>query len=300
MAFTAGTRETKVKESLFDFEQKIWEVNEDLKKEYNDTTDFIGYTVVSIGRLSDGSESGSHAGNVNVLLKDMDGRAITSFAVASKVREKIGTVPEAQKFQVAGQNRFGKPLSLSLLSKNVEELNAARTMMKNELNKFPALKDVTDNETLGRRELQLELKPKAYFLGLTHDAVTRQIRQGFFGDEVQRLQKGTDEVRVWVRYPEEDRISLGQLEQMRIKTADGSELPLSEIAEYGIKRGIVNIKHYNGFKEIKVEAELEDPDEPVVPITDKITNDIFPKIQAKYPSVSMEFGGQQRRTGRAF
>jgi len=299
IAFTAGTREEKIREYLKVFEKKIWEANAELKKETQDPKDFISYTFMQVGQTSDGLEQGSHAGHVRISLQDMDGRKITSFEVASRVREKIGKVPEAEKFLVAGMNRFGKPLSISLLSKDAKELELAKVELKKALANFPMLKDITDNVTLGRREMQLQLKPKAYFLGLTHEAITRQIRQGFFGEEIQRLQKGTDEVRVWVRYPEKDRFTVGQLENMKVKAPNGIEYPLTELADYKMERGIVNIKHYNSFREIVVEAELEDPNEPTVPIVDKIKSDIVPVLKAKYRSLNVEFGGQQRRTSKA-
>ena len=84
------------------------------------------------------------------------------------------------------------------------------------MEKIADLKEIQDDEAIGRREMQIELTPKAYFLGLTHGELSKQIRQGFFGEEVQRLQKGQDEVRVWVRYPGSGRINFGQLETMKI------------------------------------------------------------------------------------
>ncbi|TAD99597.1 MAG: efflux RND transporter permease subunit [Bacteroidetes bacterium] len=299
LAFTAGTREDKVREFLKKFESNVWELNDELKKEYSDSNDFIAYALTSIGRTSDGTETGGHAGYISVLLKNMDTRKISTFDIMAKLRTKIGKVEEAQKFKVGGVNRFGKPISVSLLGKNGQELDLAKADMKKALQNFSSLKDVVDNQTLGKREIQIELKPKAYFLGLTHDVITRQIRQGFFGEEIQRLQKGTDEVRVWVRYPEEDRFSVGQLENMKIKAANGAEYPLSEVANYKVERSIVNIKHYNGFKEIVIEAELENPNTSTLPIIEELEKKIIPQIKAKYKSVDVSFGGQQRQTAKS-
>lgn len=296
IAFKAGTPKEKVITYLEDFEKATWEVNDELKKEFDDEKNFINYTFRNLGRTSDGSESGSHAGHVSISLLDMDDRDIASNDIAKRVKEKIGNIPEAEIFTVAGRNRFGKPISVRLLSKNNEALDQATEELKRELENFAGLKEVTDNQRVGRRELQLELKPKAYFLGLTHADITNQIRQGFFGEEVQRLQKGTDEVRVWVRYPEASRETLGQLETMRIKTADGKEIPLSEVASYTIDRGIVDIKHFNGSREIAVEAELSDPDGSPVDIIAKLQDSTFVDLKSKYPSLTFDFGGQQQRS----
>ena len=299
IAFKAGTPKEKVISYLERFEEAAWEVNDELKKEFNDEKNFINYTFRNIGRTSDGSENGSHAGHVSISLLDMDDREIVSNDIAKRVREKIGEIPEAEEFSVAGRNRFGKPISIRLLSKNNEELDKATETLKLELENFAGLKEITDNQRVGRRELQLELKPKAYFLGLTHADITNQIRQGFFGEEIQRLQKGTDEVRVWVRYPESNRETLGQLETMRIKTLDGKEIPLSEVADYTIDRGIVDIKHFNGSREIAVEAELEDPNSSPVNIINALRDSTLIDLKSKYPSLAYEFGGQQQRSSQS-
>jgi len=296
IAFKAGTPKEKVLSYLERFDKATWEVNDELKKEFNDEKNFINYTFQNLGRTSDGSENGSHAGHVSISLLDMDDREVTSNEISDRVRKKIGDIPEAELFTVSGRNRFGKPVSIRLLSKNNQALDQATEQLKKELENYAGLKEITDNQRVGRRELQLDLKPKAYFLGLTHADITNQIRQGFFGEEIQRLQKGTDEVRVWVRYPAESRETLGQLETMRIKTADGKEIPLSEVASYTIDRGIVDIKHFDGSREIAVEAELDDPNGSPVEIIEKLQATTLLDLKSKFPSLTIDFGGQQQRS----
>ncbi len=296
IAFKAGTPQEKVISYLEKFDDAAWEVNAELKKEFKDEKNFINYTFQNLGSTSDGSENGSHAGNVSISLLDMDDRQVTSNDIADRIRKKIGPIPEAETFTVSGRNRFGKPISVRLLSKNNEALEQATKELKKELENYAGLKEITDNKRVGRRELQLDLLPKAYFLGLTHADITNQIRQGFFGEEIQRLQKGTDEVRVWVRYPAESRETLGQLENMRIKMADGKEIPLSEVASYTIDRGIVDIKHFDGSREIAVEAELEDPNSSPVEIIEKLQATTLGDLKSKYPSLTIDFGGQQQRS----
>jgi multidrug efflux pump subunit AcrB len=300
LAFKPGTREEKVKSYLTDFEKKIWEVNEELKKEFEQEKDFVANVIRTTGSISDGTENGSHAGQITVNLQDMDNRRfISSFDIANRVREKIGKIPEAEKFKVAGAQRFGKAVSVSLLSKDFEMLENAKNELKAELQKFTALADITDNAKVGRRELMIELLPKAYFLGLTHAEITKQIRQGFFGEEVQRLQKGTDEVRVWVRYPESDRSLMSQFDEMKIKTPDGKAYPLSELVNYKVGRGVVDIKHFNGAREILIEADLADQTASPVEIMGKVASDIMPGLLAKYPKLEVSYGGQQKRAAQS-
>ena len=114
-------------------------------------------------------------------------------------------------------------------------------------------------------------------LDLPRLSLTNQVRQGFFGAQAQRLQHGKDELRVWVRYPKTDRINIGQLENMKIKTPMG-EYPLSELAIIRYERGPVSIKHYNGSREVRIDANVVSYDTPTIPIQEKIENEIVPEL----------------------
>ncbi len=298
IAFTPGSGEKQTYEYLTRFEDAIWEVNDDLKEEFNDTTNYINYTFINVGNAFNGQETGAHAGGIFVLLRNLEGAPVSSFRIVEMVQEKIGKVPEAEKFTVGGVNTFGTPVSVSLLGKNLEELQKAKAFVISEMKHIKALRDITDNNAIGKREVQLELKPKAYFLGLNHEDITRQVRQGFFGGQAQRLQIGRDEVRVWVRYPKQDRVNIGQMENMKIKTMYG-EYPLEELADYHIERGPVNIQRFNGSREVRITADLVDPYEAVPPILEEIKTDIVPRMQAEFPGVRVEFQGQQRDSDEA-
>jgi multidrug efflux pump subunit AcrB len=238
-------------------------------------------------------ETGSHAGSIRVYPIDLEGLPVTGFMIANRVRKEIGPVPEAQKFTVGGRNRWGSPVSIGLMSKNLEELEAAKEYLMNRLTELPALKDITENVALGKQEVRLDLKPKAYFLGLDESMIARQVRAAFYGLQAQRLQAGRDELRVWVRYPKENRLTLGQMEKMKIKTQNG-EYPLSELADYHMERGPVAINRFNGSREIRVEAETVDPFAPVPEIIQQIEAEIMPEITSLFPGIRYIYQGQQR------
>jgi multidrug efflux pump subunit AcrB len=179
------------------------------------------------------------------------------------------------------------------MSKNLAELEEAKDYMMYRLGEMPQLKDITENVALGKQEVRLDLKPKAYFLGLDENAIARQVRQGFYGAQAQRLQVGRDELRVWVRYPKSDRLTLGQMERMKIKTPSG-EYPLIELADYHMERGPVAINRYNGSREIRVDAETVDPYAPVPEIIDQIELNIMPDIQSQFAGIRYIFHGQRR------
>lgn len=298
IAFTPGDGEKQTKEFLTRFEKAIWEVNDELTKEFGLDENLIERVRTSIGYSFSGQESGAHAGNINVYPIDLEGLDISGFYIANKVREKIGPVPEARKYTVAGRNRWGSPISISLMSKNLHELDEAKTYLMSRLTELPALKDINENIALGKQEVRLKLKPKAYFLGLNENTISRQIRQGFYGGQAQRLQEGRDELRVWVRYPKSDRLTLGQMEKMKIKTAMG-EYPLTELAEYHLERGPVAISRYNGSREIRIEAETVDPYAPVPEILNQISAEIMPELQAQFSGIRYEYQGQQKSSNEA-
>ncbi len=298
ISFKAGSGEQITLEHLNRIEDLIWEVDEELKEELNDTCSFVNYTFISTGSAFNGQEIGAHAGNIFVLLRDLEDAGVSSYEIVQRVRDKVGEVTEAEKFTIAGRHTFGTPVSVSLLGKDLNELGEAKVLLMNEMRAIEALNNINDNNAAGKREIKLKLKPKAYFLGLDNASIASQVRQGFFGGQAQRLQKGKDEIRVWVRYPKRDRVNIGQLESMKIKTAFG-EYPLSELATYTIERGPVDIKRFNGAREVRIDADLDDPFEPVPPIIEKIRTEIVPLIKAKYPDIKVEYQGQQRDSDEA-
>ncbi len=298
MAFVPGNGEDQTYDYLFRFEQAVREVDKDLMAMYDDTTFFIRDTRLQVGRAFSGQESGAHAGQVVVYTRDLTYIDLTGFQISQMVKNKIGPVPEARKYSVAGRNRWGAPVSISLMSRNIKELDMAKDFLIDELQNLPVLKDVMENIAQGKQEVLLKLKPRAYFLGLDEDAIARQVRQGFYGGQVQRLQQGKDEIRIWVRYPGEDRQNIGQMEKMTIKTPRG-DFPLVELTDYEIRRGPVSISRFNGQREIRVEAETTDPDASVPDILKQVKADIIPRVESKFPSVTAMFMGQQRESALA-
>jgi multidrug efflux pump subunit AcrB len=232
-------------------------------------------------------------------LLDGEIRTVRAEKVANRLREMVGPVPEARNITFGSTGRFGKPVSVSLLGKNVEELKKARDLLAAELENFASLKDITDSEQQGRRELNIELKPRAFALGLSLRDIAGQVRQGFFGQEVQRIQRGRDELRVWVRFRDEDRGAIGFLDEMRIRTPDGAEYPFGELASYDIERGITAINHLDREREVRVEANLADVYADLPPILEEVREDVLPRVLAEVDGVRASFEGQQRNQQKA-
>ena len=298
VAFTPGDGEKQTLEFLDRFETAIWEVNDEINEELGLDHNIIERTSKRLGSAFSGQERGAHAGSISVYPVDLEGYDISGRDISTRVNMKIGKVPEASKFTVGGRNRWGSPVSIGLMSKNLHELEEAKEYMIARLNEMPQLKDVNENIALGKQEIRLDLNERAYFLGLDESTVASQVRQGFYGAQAQRLQVGRDELRVWVRYPKSDRTTLGQLENMKIKTAQGV-YPLSELADYHMERGPVAINRFNGSREIRVEAETVDPLASVPDILEQVEAEIIPELKAQFAGIRIVYQGQQKYSQEA-
>ena len=295
VVYKVGTPQGEVKQTLETIAKKIWQVNEDLKKKYDEDKDFFRHVLTQTGSSNLNRESGTHVGGVSCFYRELDEYGLNQFDLLRLLRKKIGAIPEAEKLNIGGASRWGKPVAVQIMSRDYNEINKAKQDLKDGLGKIVGLKEIQDDTQEGMREIKLSLKPEAYFLGFTHDQISRQVRQGFFGEEVQRLQKGEDEVKVWVRYPEEGRTSLGQMEYMKIKQV-GKEYMLNNLVDYKIERGVSEIKHYQTKRNIWVTAELIDPDESAADINKQIEANILPTLRANYPNIKFDFGGQAKES----
>lgn len=285
----AGTREDITGKWIKHIEDAAWQVNEDLKKKHGKDM------IVKIQRNLGPS---TYDASLNISLLGGEERPVASFSISNAIRKKAGAIPLAEKVSYNISSPFGRAVSVALLGLNSKELDLAKEELKEEMTKMKILKDVVDSDQQGLREINIELKDKANQLGLRVQDILSQVRQGFFGSEVQRLQRGIDEVKVWVRYAEQDRESMGDLENMRIRLVNGQEYFLKDLATFSIKRGVIAINHLDNKKEIKVEADLSNPNFSVTDVIAKVRNEIMPPILAKYKSVQVSYEGQSRSSAK--
>jgi len=289
----AGTREQITMKWLNHVEAAAWEVNKEFSKRYfNGEHDPILKIQKSIGPTS-------YQGNLNVILLDTETRdSLKMRMIMNAVREKAGTIFGAESVTYGSFIVFGKPISISLVGDDYKELNAATEKVKTALSSYGELKDVVDDNQEGLREINIHIKDKARYLGLNLQEIVGQVRQGFFGSEVQRLQRGRDEVRVWVRYTEKERSNIRQLEKMRLHFADGTEYPLMEIADMEIKRGIIAIDHLDGKREVKIEADISNDAVSVSDLTSNIRDSLLPPLLAPFHGIRALMEGQNREQGK--
>jgi len=258
LAMKPGTNKEITKEKLFWLEDVVWKVNEEIMAENpKDSMSYVTTTQVNIGSAFDGVESGNSAGGIRVFLdENISETQITDRYLQRRIAQKAGPMQDAYKFAVGASNRFGAPVSISLMGYDLEEMEAAKEELKEELGKMPALYNILDNSQLGSQEIRIELKQEAYTLGLTQNSLMSQVRSGYYGALSQRMQEGKNEIWVYVRYPLDNRQNVGQLENMMITTAQG-EIPLYQLANLETERSLNKINRYNGRREIRVDAYLK-------------------------------------------
>jgi multidrug efflux pump subunit AcrB len=285
LELVAGTRETIVLQELQRIEAVAWDINTELSKDRPDSADVILKVQTILGPRPE-------QGKLNIILLDGEKRGFKAEELTNRLRERVGAIPGVANLTFGLATPFGKPISVSLRSNDLAELNAAKADLRAELQELSILRDVVDTDRPGNREVVLELKDKAPLLGLTMQDIVGQVRQGFFGLETQRVQRGEDEVKIWVRYAEGERASLRDLEDMRIRTADGRQFPLSELVNYRIERGIRAINHLDGKREVRVEADLANSGQSATDAQSVVAEEIMKPLLARYPGLSYSFEGQ--------
>ena len=291
-SYKPGEREFRTENFLWYLDTIISNYNKELIEEYNDTI----FTDVSltVGFTENLGISGSHVGGVRVAVKENE--LISTIEISNELKRRIhpDSIAVMEKISVGGVQQFGKAVSISLQSEDDKELKDAVNWLKSGISSINMVKEVIDNGGIGNREIHIDLKEKAYALGLNEATVMKQIRQGFFGEEAQRLILGRDEIKIWLRYPENDRNSIEDLNKVKIKTLNGAMYPLEEIANYEFKRGRVKINHINGTKEIRVDATLFNA-EFSGDVNEQIERDYLSVLANNYPNVQYKIMGQAEK-----
>lgn len=284
-----GTNEKITDSIISSIEEKVWLVNTVYTAKQTGNLQVVQNVVKHIG------PSTSHA-TLTVNLLPGDSRDFKSLDIATSIRDSVGEVAGIEDLSFgAGTNMIGgSPVAISLLSNNIKDLRKAKTILRKALVENPLLKDITDNNPQGIKEIRIQLKGSAYLLGLNLKTIMAQVRNGFFGFQAQRFQRGQDEIKVWVRYTKDNRSSIKNLDDMWIVTPKGARVPFSEVATYTIERGDIAINHLAGKREIQVKADLKNIKDSPEDILDDIKSTIIKKITTKYPSVSAIYEGQNR------
>jgi len=236
------------------------------------------------------------SGSIMVKLVDPVDRAIDTFALADLWQKAIPTLPGVKSLSIKdnlfGGGREDGDIAFRLESKNNTQLLAAAKALKAKMNRLKGVSDVNDSRQTSAKEVQFELKPLAYSLGLTLADVAKQVGYSFYGMEAQRILRDTEEIKVMLRYPEEQRSSVGHVDDVMIKAPSGAELPLAELATIKLTDGVTRIRRENGNRTINVWAKVDAEQVEPFELTKDIRDNFIPQLLRQFPLVKSEVSGR--------
>jgi multidrug efflux pump subunit AcrB len=239
--------------------------------------------------------------NVDIRLLNAEQRTVSTLRFEQVWREELGPIPEARAVTFTSSIvGFGSAVNVELSHPDPVRLAEIGDLLSAELRLFEGVFDVQTDRDDGLREIQLRLKPAARTLGLTLDDVARQVRAGFFGEEALRIQRGREDVRVYVRLPETQRDAIDDVERYRVLTGNGGAVPLRQVADVTFGTSPTTIQRRDGQRVLTVTAEVDPTVVTGQEVSGALEADILPMLAASAPELRYQFGGQQQDQQESF
>jgi len=255
----------------------------------------VGGTMMELGPAGTSGSSASNVANLLMMLTKSEQRRVPAAQISNRWRELVGDVPGVETLTFSSNLvRLGANIDIQLAHEDFAVLDEASQRIKAALADYPGVGDITDNYSLGKQELKLRLTPAARTLGVTEQELGRQLRGAFYGAEALRLQRGRNELKVMVRYPEEQRRHQWALETMRIRTPGGGELPLLQAAEIDPGRGYSQINRTDRKRVINVTASVDSKRANTQEILTELKGSLFKDLVHDYPGLSFNLEGEQK------
>lgn len=242
----------------------------------------------------DGPPKATHIGEVTLEMSPAAGRDVTSGQFIDRWREVAGDIPGLVELAYKAETAAGgNAIDVNLSGPDLQRLREATDWAKAELAKYPGTIDISDSGRAGKDELRLvRLTQSGKALGLRLEDVASQVRDAFYGNEAQRLQRGRDEVKVMIRLPEDDRRTLASLETMKIRTASGKEVPFPQVVEYEFGSGPAVIHRTDRQRSIQITADVT-ASTNANEVVAAFTKDVLDKLSERFPGVVYAFEGEQ-------
>lgn len=260
----------------------------------------VGGIASTDGVAAAGSSSGSHVGQIFVELFDTEVRDIHSDKLIERWREKVGEIPGVEKitFGTIGVGPGGKAVEFKLLAaaNAVDQLDEVAAAVKKKLAEYSGVYDISDDNPPGKWEFQFSVKESALATGVTETDIGETIRNAYYGAEVMRLQRGRHEVKLMVRYPEEERRSLVNFREIRVRDAAGVERPINEVADVKPNQGFSEINRLDQRRSVTITADVDEAVANADLITGDLQNNFLPKLLAGYPDISVKWQGQREQS----
>ena len=284
-----GTPSSQTHEALRIVQAGLWEVDRQVSEEQGLES---GAVVTSALAFARNDTSGQI---ITELVKENED-VITGPEVLRRWRAEVGEIPGVKTlgFEGATGPGGGPSISLQLIGTNIEQVGRAAKELETRIRQYEGVYDIRNSYERGTPEIKLNIKPEAEALGLTLSDLARQVRAGFYGEEVQRVQRGQDEVKVMVRFPRDERDSVGYLDNMRIRTPDGGRVPFHAVAEVEMSESPTRIRRFDRERAAQVSAEVDKQNYEPGKITADIIEKELPEVLAQFPGVRHRLSGESQ------
>ena len=281
-----GTPPANTHAALREITDALWQLDAEVSAEQGVES---GAVVTSVMAFANSDTSGQI---ITELVKENED-VIEGPEVLRRWRENVGTIPGVKTlgFEGATGPHGGPSVSLQLIGTNIEQVGRAANDLEERIRRYEGVFDVRNSYERGTPEIKLNIKPEAESLGLTLADLARQVRAGFYGEEVQRVQRGQDEVRVMVRFPRDERDSVGYLDNMRISTPGGGRVPFHAVADVELTESPTTIRRFDRERAVRVSAEVDKENYEPGKITADILEKELPEVLAAYPGVRHRLSG---------
>ena len=296
-----GTPFKLTKDTLLEIEQAIVDVRDNIDSNRENSS--FKSMAMSIGATSSGSSpfknsgtnNGNHLGEIRIRLVSSDFREYSASQIESMIRKKIGLLTDVEsityKSSLIGDN---PDVEIELTYPEEGILKVIADELKSKISVIQGTREIMDNFQDGKSEYVFKINERGNAIGLTPDYLGRQLRAAYFGIEAQRFQRGKSEVRVYVRYPKDERESLVALQNMHIRLANGKEIPLSSVATIKKQMGFSQIKSVNGRQVISVTSDVDIDQTTPNDVIKILEEEVMPSLKLKYPRLKYSFEGESR------
>ena len=304
--YPEGTPVSITKEGLERIEESAFKLKDSLEESYPEQKIFINMVSTAgdqpiktqsargPGNL-DATFFGSHLAECVIELAPGEERPISTIEISKIWRDLTGPIPGVKQVEFESDLfSTGPPIEIKLSSASRDDLKKVTSILKDKLQTYAGVFDIKDSFSAGKDEIKLTLRPEAQNYGITMSSLARQVRQAFYGDEVQRIQRGRDEIKVFLRYPKNERVSLNNLEQMNVRVGNNIEVPLGQVAQGELASGYSTITRTDRKRSINIVADVDLTKANANEILAKFEKDHISPLLKDYPSVNYSFEGEQR------
>ena len=254
----------------------------------------IGGTINTGGGPGGGNQlsASNNLASIQIQLNGEPERTLSAGELERIWRQRVGDIPGVERLSYSAEFFGpGAGVEYELAHQDTDTLTEAVEELKRRYRGIPSLYEIQDSQSLGKRQYDIELTPAGEAAGLTPADIARQLRRNFFGDEVQRIQRGRRELKVMVRYPEDQRQSSADFFNVRIRLADGAEAPLSAVARVTESRSFSSIDRIDGLRIVTVSAEVDTELATPNEVTAIVQGTVLPELQARYPGLQITQAG---------